>query len=116
MTEPAPTQKLLFICTKNQVRSLTAEKLFADSKQFTVRSAGTRSDARIAVTEAHLAWADIIVCMERWHFSQLREKFPTGMKGKRVVCLHIIDEYYFMQRELVEEIHRQLGQHLEIGT
>ena len=40
--------KLLFICSRNEIRSLTAEKLFAKSVQFQVRSAGTQPQAPIA--------------------------------------------------------------------
>lgn len=108
MDNDAPVQKLLFICSRNKIRSLTAEKLFAASPLYHVRSAGTQPGARIVVTEGHLGWADVIFCMEKSHLSHLRRKFPEKLQGKRVVCLHIRDEYQYMQSELVEELRAKL--------
>lgn len=104
-----PIRKLLFICSRNRLRSLTAEKLFEGFSFYQVRSAGTQPEARIVVTTGHLGWADIIFCMEKSHLSRLRLKFPEAMQGRRVVCLHIPDEYEFMQPELLDELRAKLA-------
>ena len=39
-------QKLLFICSRNRKRSLTAEQIFSGIPGYQVRSAGTQPDAR----------------------------------------------------------------------
>jgi predicted protein tyrosine phosphatase len=107
-----PIQKLLFVCSRNKLRSLTAEKLFAGSARYQVRSAGTQPGARIVVTEGHLGWADLIFCMEKSHWNRLRRKFPVAMQDKRVICLHIPDDYDYMQPELVDELRAKVAPHI----
>jgi predicted protein tyrosine phosphatase len=115
MTE-APIQKLLFVCSQNKIRSLTAEKLFAGFPLYQVRSVGTQPGARIVVTEGHLGWADLIFCMEKSHLNRLQRKFPEAMHGKQVICLHIPDEFDFMQPELVDELRAKLAPHIAFPT
>ena len=107
-------QKLLFVCSRNRLRSLTAEKLFDGFPLYQVRSAGTQPGARIVVTEGHIGWADLIFCMEKSHLSRLRQKFPEAIAGKEVVCLHIPDEYEFMQPDLIDELRAKLSPHLTL--
>ena len=109
-------QKLLFVCSRNKLRSRTAERLFDGFSLYQVRSAGTQPGARIVVTEGHLGWADLIFCMEKSHLSRLRRKFPEAMQGKRVICLHIPDEYDFMQPELIDELHAKLAPYITLPT
>jgi predicted protein tyrosine phosphatase len=108
------TEKLLFVCSRNRMRSLTAEKLFEGSPYYQVRSVGTQPDARIVVTEGHLGWADTIFCMEKSHVNRLRRKFPEALDGKRVVCLHIQDDYEFMHPDLLDELRAKLGHHVTL--
>ena len=110
----APVQKLLFVCSRNRLRSLTAEKLFDGVPLYQVRSAGTQPGARIVVTEGHIGWADLIFCMEKSHLSRLRQKFPEAIAGKEVICLHIPDEYEFMQPDLIDELRAKLSPHLTL--
>ena len=56
--------KVLFVCSRNRIRSLTAEKLLDGLPGLQVRSAGTQPEARVVVTEGHLRWADVILVME----------------------------------------------------
>jgi predicted protein tyrosine phosphatase len=101
-------KKLLFVCSRNRLRSLTAEKLFEGSADYQVRSVGTQPDARIVVTDGHIGWADVIFCMEKSHVDRLHRKFPEALRGKQVVCLRIADEYDFMDEELLEEFRAKL--------
>ena len=105
---PADRQKLLFVCSRNKLRSLTAEKMFEGSFQYHVRSAGTQPGARVVVTAGHIGWADIIFCMEKSHVARLREKFPEALRGKQVICLQIPDDYEFMDPELIDELSSKL--------
>lgn len=107
-------QKLLFVCSRNRRRSLTAEKLFEGSPLYQVRSVGTQPDARIVVTEGHIGWADIIFCMEKSHVHQLQRKFPEALQGKRVISLNIPDEYEFMDAALIDELHGSLAPYVEL--
>jgi len=104
--------KLLFICSRNEIRSLTAEKLFAKSARFQVRSAGTQPQARVKVTAGLLGWADVIFVMERAHQRRLEERFPEALADKRMICLHVPDEYEFMEPALVDELESKLARHL----
>ena len=105
----APIQKLLFVCSQNKLRSLTAEKLFEGFPMYQVRSAGTQPSARIVVTEGHVGWADVIFCMEKIHLNRLRRKFPEALRDKRVITLFIPDDYEYMQPELLDELRGKLG-------
>jgi predicted protein tyrosine phosphatase len=107
-------QKLLFVCSRNKRRSLTAEKLFEGLPLYQVRSAGTQPGARIVVTEGHLGWADLIFCMEKSHLNRLRRNFPEALQGKRVICLHIPDEFEFMQTELVDDLSAKLAPYVTL--
>lgn len=102
------TQKLLFVCSRNRFRSLTAEKLFEGSTLYQVRSVGTQPDARIVVTEGHLGWADTVFCMEKSHVNRLQRKFPEALNGKRMICLHIPDDYAFMDSDLLDQLRAKL--------
>ena len=109
MNEASHPQKLLFVCSQNKLRSLTAEKLFEGFPTYQVRSVGTQPDARIVVTEGHIGWADVIFVMEKSHLNRIRRKFPQALQGKRIITLGIPDEYEFMQPELLDELRGKLG-------
>jgi len=94
--------KLLFVCSQNKRRSLTAEKIFDGYNGYEARSAGTESNARIKVTSGLLGWADVIFCMEKKHLRRIKERYSDMVTNKKVICLYISDDYDFMDRELVE--------------
>src|SRR5436309_1449086 len=106
--------KLLFVCSQNKLRSLTAEKLFEGSPHYEVRSVGTQPDARILVTEDHLDWADIIFCMEKSHVNRLRRKFREALHGKPVICLNIPDQFEFMDPDLLDELRAKLSPYVTL--
>lgn len=93
---------ILFICSRNQWRSRTAEDLFKNHPMHQIRSAGTAPSARIKVSEKTIQWADLILVMEKRHKEILREKFGAGLREKKVRVLDIPDEYGYMDPELVE--------------
>jgi predicted protein tyrosine phosphatase len=103
---------ILFICSRNQWRSPTAEAIYRDRPGLQVRSAGTEPAARIRVTAKTIAWADRIFVMEKRHKQRLQENFPQEMQGKQVIVLDIPDDYRFMDPELVEEIESRVGEWL----
>jgi predicted protein tyrosine phosphatase len=104
--------KLLFICSQNRRRSLTAERIFDGIDGHLVRSAGTEEGARIRVTPGHLGWADIIFVMEKRHHDRLRTKFRHVLAGKQVICLHIADRYNYMDDALIERLETTVGGYL----
>ena len=99
--------KLLFVCSRNRRRSLTAETIFQDDPRWQVRSAGTEEGARIKVTAGHLGWADVIVVMEKRHKERLKQKFPEAMSGKRFICLFIPDKHEYMEEALVSVLRKK---------
>jgi len=104
--------KVLFLCSRNRWRSLTAEKVFDGVNGIHARSAGTEPNARIRVTAGHLSWADLIFVMEKKHLRRLQEKFPEAIGDKKIVCLHIADDYELMQPELVDLLEAGVTPHL----
>ncbi len=95
---------LLFICTMNQWRSPTAEKVYARHPRAQVRSAGTSPTARRTVASADLKWADVVFFMERKHHQRVASKFPGEMRHQEFHVLDIPDEYKYMDPDLIAEI------------
>ncbi|HEV2694301.1 MAG TPA: protein tyrosine phosphatase [Verrucomicrobiae bacterium] len=93
--------KILFICSRNRRRSLTAETIFQGEPAWDVRSAGTEDAARIKVTAGQLGWADVIVVMEKRHKERLQQKFPEEFAAKQCICFFIADEYAYMDPGLI---------------
>ena len=92
---------LLFICSRNQWRSPTAERIF-HSDLHAARSAGTEPSARVRVTDKLIYWADLIFVMEKKHRQRLMDKFGDLLVDKTLIVLDIPDEYQFMDEELIE--------------
>ena len=95
------TRNYLFVCSQNRLRSPTAEHIFADVPGIATLSAGTNRDAEEPLTDALVAWADVIFVMERAHRSKVQMKHRSALKDKRLVVLDIPDEYEFMDPHLV---------------
>lgn len=93
---------VLFLCSRNQWRSPTAEQVWRRVPGVFVRSAGTSRAARRRVGAEDVRWADLILVMENKHASRLRAEFRDALKYKRVEVLDIPDDYQFMDPELVE--------------
>ena len=96
------TTNLLFVCSRNQWRSPTGERVFSKDPRFHVRSAGTSPRANRSVSAKDIEWADVIFAMESKHRDRLRAAFPRAMQFKTVHVLDIEDDYGFMDDELVE--------------
>jgi predicted protein tyrosine phosphatase len=93
---------ILFVCSRNQWRSPTAEQVWRRHPGLKVRSGGTSRNARHPVSIDDVLWADLICVMEEKHQSQLKANFRDALKGK---CLHVLDipdDYRYMDPELVE--------------
>ena len=96
--------KLLFVCSMNQWRSPTAEKVYADKPLVLTRSCGTSKNARKTVRSDDLKWADIVLVMEQKHKQRLLSEFPSEMRYKELHVLEIPDNYQFMDAELIHDI------------
>ena len=108
-------EKLLFVCSQNKRRSLTAEQLFAHSQHYDVRSAGTEQRARVKLTEGMLGWADRVFVMERKHADRIRQHFPELAPTKTITILDIPDDFMFMDDELIDILRHRLAAFIEFA-
>lgn len=92
---------VLFVRGRNRLRSPTAEQVFGALPGIETDSGGVADDADTPVSAEQIAWADVVVVMERAHQRRLKRRFAAALGGKRVVCLDVPDHYAFMQPELV---------------
>lgn len=102
-------RRILFVCSRNRLRSPTAEQLFGTWPSLETDSAGLADDAEVPLCAEQLAWADLIVVMEAVHRRRLQTRHRAHLKGKRVVCVDIPDRYDFMQPELVDLLLKKVG-------
>lgn len=100
--------RALFICSRNRLRSPTAERVFADWTDVETDSAGLAPDAEVRVSAEQLDWATVILVMEKNHRSKLTRQHRQALAGKRVICLDIPDDYAYMQPELIELLQRKV--------
>ena len=91
---------VLFVCSKNQWRSPTAEKVFADYPHGRTRSAGTSSSARHRLNRRDLDWAEVVMVMEERHKTIIKQQF-ANLGHKKIIVLDIADDYAFMDEELI---------------
>jgi len=103
---------ILFVCSQNKRRSLTAEKIFDGVNGHCVRSAGTEKNSRIKVTPGLLGWADLIFCFEKKHLRRLREKYSEEVSGKQIVTLNIPDDFEYMDEELQDILHSYVDEYI----
>lgn len=105
--------RLLFVCSRNRLRSPTAERVFGEIDGIETDSAGVAPDADNPVTSESIAWADVIFVMEPTHRAKLNKSFSSALRGKRVVCLDVPDTFDYMEPDLVQllrdRVSRALG-------
>ena len=104
--------KVLFICTFNMMRSVTAENMFRDDSMLEVKSAGIHTDAVVRVNDSLLNWADLIFVMEDMHKTFIEKKFGSVSHSK-IICLNISDEYTYMDKDLITILRKRIGNHLD---
>lgn len=102
-------RNVLFVCSRNQWRSPTAEQVWRRDARLSVRSAGTSAQARHRVSADDVVWADVIVVMEEKHQSKLRAEFGRALEHTPIHVLDIPDEYRYMDPELVRELERSVA-------
>jgi len=103
------TQNILFICSRNQWRSATAEQIFRQHPLISVHSAGTSPNARHKVSAEDIRWADVIFVMEEKHKSRLVAEFSRLLVVKTIHILDIPDDYKYMDPELVDQLEQSVN-------
>ncbi|ASK90439.1 MULTISPECIES: low molecular weight protein tyrosine phosphatase family protein [Xanthomonas] len=95
---------MLFVCSRNRLRSPTAERVFADWPGVQAQSAGLAADADVQVTPELLQEAQVVLAMERRHLQLLRQRFAAHLRHCRMICLHIPDDYAYMDPALIRRL------------
>ncbi len=94
-------KKILFLCSKNKLRSPTAEAIFSNVEGWEVYSAGVSNDAEVHVSLEDIEWADYIFVMEKAHKNKLSSKYGSAIKNQKVISLDIPDDYEYMDEKLI---------------
>jgi predicted protein tyrosine phosphatase len=104
-------RKILFICTQNRVRSLTAEYAFQGRNGCITKSAGISKAARIELTIELIDWSDTIVFMDQNQLDYVKDAYSDNLTGKHLICLGIPDEYRYGEPELISELESKMKSH-----
>jgi predicted protein tyrosine phosphatase len=107
-------QKILFVCARNHIRSLTAEKMYAGSPVYDVKSRGVAKDARVRLTKRDIGWADVIFVMEKKHKQRITQDHTEAIEMKKIVCLFVDDIYEPMEPDLVAVLRERLAPHISL--
>lgn len=105
-------KNILFVCSQNRLRSPTAEQVFADWPGIETSSAGTNNDAENPLSAELIEWADTVFVMEKAHRRKVQTRYRSALRGKRVICLDIPDNYTFMDPALVALLKVKVPPHL----
>jgi predicted protein tyrosine phosphatase len=101
--------RALFLCSQNRLRSPTAERIFSGREGLEVESAGLDASAENPVSPELIEWADVIFVMEKAHKNKLDRKFRPILKGKRIICLNIPDDFEYMDPKLISILNAKAG-------
>ncbi|EMI44986.1 low molecular weight protein tyrosine phosphatase family protein [Rhodopirellula sp. SWK7] len=104
---------LLFVCSRNQWRSPTAEQIYRNDARVSVRSRGTARNAKRTINADDIRWSDLILVMEDKHRRRILADFPDPSRHTPLHVLDIPDEYQPMDPELVELIRSATEPHLD---
>jgi len=102
---------ILFVCSRNEWRSPTAETIYKNHPVILAKSAGTSPSARIKINQKHIDWAEVIFVMEKKHLQLIEQKFGNHFRQK-IIVLNIEDDYQYMDVELVEELKDKVAAYL----
>ena len=78
-----------------------------------VRSVGIADTSKRKINAADLAWAHLVLVMERKYASRIRDAFGSPGPLPPMESLDIADKYIFMQRELVDRLRHAVDAALE---
>jgi predicted protein tyrosine phosphatase len=107
-------QNILFVCSANVQRSKTAEDYFSEIyPHLNFQSAGTNKkivekEGTNLVTEETVAWADLILVMEKKHKELIYKNIQAPI-GNKIHVLAIQDIYKYYQKELIEVLVQKCG-------
>lgn len=112
MTSAPPKKRVLFVCTQNRVRSLTAEQLYRTKADLEVRSAGIAENAGVPLTRDLFEWADHVFVFSKGQQKVIKERYPDSFDSKPVVCLGLPDRFEYKSPKLIMVLREKLGPYL----
>lgn len=104
--------RVLFVCTQNKVRSLTAEHLYRVRPDLEVKSAGTANFAKNQFTKELLEWAEVVFVFDDSQLDFIAQKFGKDALGRPVVCLGLPDVFTYKSDPLVVKLVAKLDPYL----
>ncbi len=93
---------VLFVCTLNKARSVSAARLYRRTPGLSVRSAGTSDRAAHQINEADLAWSDLVVVFEVEQERWIRTTFGGDLP--EIVDAGVPDDYNADDPALIAEL------------
>lgn len=105
-------KRVLFLCSRNLLRSPTAEDIFSNYPGVECASAGLSVDAENPVAPELIEWADLIFVMEKIHKKRLSERFMKHLRNVQVICLDIPDKYEYMDPDLINILKEKVSRFL----
>ena len=104
-------KNVLFVCTGNINRSITAEKLFKDWERLEVKSAGIYWASKTPLTRELIDWAHKIFVMEELHYNYIANWFPDALT--KIVILGIRDIYMTHDPDLIKILEENVTPYLK---
>jgi len=105
-------KRVLFVCTQNKVRSLTAEHLYRARPDLEVKSCGTATFAKNRLTKELTKWADVIFTFDETQMEAISAGFRKETASKPVVCLGLADIFTYKSDALVVKLITRLDPYL----
>ncbi|OAI86056.1 low molecular weight protein tyrosine phosphatase family protein [Pseudomonas putida] len=99
---------LLFVCSRNQWRRPTAEAMWRRRAGFSAH----QSECSQVGGAADIRCADVIFVMERKHLQRLQAEYARLLEHKRVHVLDILDDFRYMDPELVSMLEDSVNSYL----
>ncbi len=112
MSESHQKLRVLFVCTQNKVRSLTAEHLYRVRQDLEVRSCGTAAFAKNQLTEEVMKWADMVFIFDELQAEAIEKKFGKDAFGKEIISLGLADVYQYKSESLVLKLTAKIEPYL----
>lgn len=105
---------LLFVCSQNRLRSPTAEEVFSQYENVNAIGCGINSDSKTPLSGDLIEWANIVFVMENSHKNKVSKKYRELLKGKKLACLDIPDDYDRMQPELLMLLEHKVPRYVRL--
>src|ERR1035437_6104091 len=98
-----------------RIAPFAREKPRVDGKKdLQICGAGRKSEKRPTLIVGKQSNGKSRFTMEKRHNERLRDKIPAALKGKKLICLHIDDDYQFMNSNLQKVLREKLKPHIAV--